>query len=259
MGTVYQSTLESSGQQSATRVMPWNFACQPELAARFMEGAESLADLSHPNLVRFHEVGCEDGVPYLVMETVLGNSLDWLLFSEAHLPLAENIKIMQEVCLALGYAHCNDVVHLAVKPTNIFVQPDGTAKLLDLGLAQLALFCEIAPAISTGRIGPILYCAPERLLGEPLGACTDVFEAGVVLYQLVAGRLPFDGPLSSRLQKVLHDAPPPLNTREGAFPPLLQQVVDCALAKAPADRYPTAQEMALDLEAVLAELAQTGS
>jgi serine/threonine-protein kinase len=191
------------------------------------------------------------------MECVEGEPLDKLIRSESHLSLADRLGILEEVCSALGYAHRNNVIHRDVKPANIFVQPDGSAKLLDFGIARLEKREQDMSLTRTGHlIGTVPYMAPERLRNEAVDGRSDIFAAGVVLFQLITGQLPFTGADSVLMQKILTEPAPRLNSIRPELPATLQPVIDRALAKSTDDRYPTAEEMAADLTAVIAELRQ---
>jgi serine/threonine-protein kinase len=153
------------------------------------------------------------------MECVEGDPLDKLIRSGAPLSMADRLGILEEVCSALGYAHRNNVIHRDVKPANIFVQPDGMAKLLDFGIARLEKRDQDISFTHTGRlIGTVPYMAPERLLNENVDGRSDIFAAGVVLYQLVAGQLPFSGNENALMQRILNDPYPPLNTLLKDYP-----------------------------------------
>ena len=191
------------------------------------------------------------------MELVPGEPLDRLLSSGTPISMPDRLRIVEEVCSALGYAHFNKVIHRDVKPANIFVLPDWKAKLLDFGIARLEKRDSESSLTRAGHIiGTASYMAPERLRGETVDGRSDIFAAGVVLYQLIAGKQPFSGPDSVLVQKILNEPHPPLTDFCPDCPPALELIVDRALAKSPDDRYPTAEEMAADLAAVRSELRQ---
>jgi serine/threonine-protein kinase len=191
------------------------------------------------------------------MERVAGEPLDKLIRSDSQLSMADRLCVLKEVCDALGYAHRNNVIHRDVKPANIFVQPDGTAKLLDFGIARLEKREGDQSLTRTGNlIGTVPYMAPERLRNENIDGRSDIFAAGVVLFQLVAGQLPFTGADSVLMNKILNDPAPRLSSIRQDLPASLELIVDRALAKSLDDRYSTAEEMAADLSAVIVELRQ---
>jgi serine/threonine-protein kinase len=169
--------------------------------------------------------------------------------------LSDKLRIIEETCSALGYAHQNNVIHRDVKPANIFVLNDGKAKLLDFGIARLEKRDQDAGHTKVGHlIGTIPYMAPERLRGETLDGRSDIFAVGVVLYQLVAGQLPFTGVDTVLMQKIMQEHHPTMQEVGIECPPGLEPIIDRALAKDPDDRYSTAEEMAVELSTVIAEL-----
>ena len=191
------------------------------------------------------------------MERVQGDPLDKLIRSESPLSMADRLGILREVCEALGYAHRNNVIHRDVKPANIFVQPDGSAKLLDFGIARLEKREREQSLTQTGHlIGTVPYMAPERLRNEAVDGRSDIFAAGVVLFQLVTGQLPFSGADNVLMQKIMNEPHPRLGSICPGLPASLELTVDRALAKSLDARYPAAEEMAADLAAVIVELGQ---
>jgi serine/threonine-protein kinase len=254
MGVVYRGIDKHIGREVAIKTLTQGFQGDPGMLARFYDEARRTGRLKHPNIVTVYDLGDDNGMPYIVMERVEGESLDKLIYSNAPLSMADRLRIIEEVCSALGYAHRNNVIHRDVKPANIFVQPDGTAKLLDFGIARLEKRDQVMRLTRKGDIvGTVPYMAPERIRNEEVDGRSDIFAAGVVLYQLVTGQLPFTGEDYQLMQKILNEPYPPLCTIRKDFPTSLTQIIDRALAKAPDDRYPTADEMAVDLTAAMEE------
>jgi tetratricopeptide (TPR) repeat protein len=184
------------------------------------------------------------------MEFISGDSLDNLLKSGRQFTIIEKLEIIRQLCVGLGYAHQKGVIHRDVKPANIMVQPDGNIKIVDFGIARLG---ETRGHTQTGLvIGTLDYISPERLLGKPADGRADIWSAGVILYRLLAGRLPFLFPEgdSAALHRVIREPQEPLSNFLADYPPALDNVIDTALAKSPSDRYETAEDMATDLEAI---------
>jgi len=257
MGVVYRGIDKHIGREVAIKTLTQGFAGDPGMLARFYDEARKTGRLKHPNIVTVYELGDDNGVPYIVMERVEGNPLDRLIQSNAPLSMADRVKIVEEVCSALGYAHRNNVIHRDVKPANIFVQPDGSAKLLDFGIARLEKRGQDVGLTRKGDIiGTVPYMAPERIRNEEVDGRSDIFAAGVVLYQLVTGQLPFNGEDYVLTQKILNEPYPPLNSTRQGYPASLELVIDRSLAKSRDDRYATAEEMAADLSASVSELQQ---
>jgi serine/threonine-protein kinase len=257
MGVVYRGIDKQIGREVAIKTLTQGFMGDATMLARFYEEGRRTGRLKHPNIVTVYDLGDDNGTPYIVMECVEGDPLDKLIRSGSQLSLADRLGILEEVCSALGYAHRNNVIHRDVKPANIFVQPDGSAKLLDFGIARLEKREQDMSLTRTGHlIGTVPYMAPERLRNEPVDGRSDIFATGVVLYQLVAGQLPFSGADNVLMQKILTEPHPRLSSIRADLPASLEPIIDRALAKAPDDRYSTAEEMAADLAAVIAELRQ---
>jgi serine/threonine-protein kinase len=258
MGVVYRAKDRSLGREVAIKTLTAGIEGDSEMLARFYEEGRKTASFKHPNIVTIFELGDDHGVPYIVMELVDGRPLNELINAGVPMALVDRLRIIEELCSALAYAHRSNVIHRDVKPANIYVQPDGSIKLLDFGIARLEeRKNQDINLTRTGYIiGTVPYMAPERLRNKPFDRRSDVFAAGVVLYQLVAGELPFDGDDMVMMQKILNDAHPPLSGKKEGIPPFLDAIVDRALAKAPNDRYQTADDMASDLASAIAELRE---
>ena len=254
MGVVYRAQDRRIGRQVAIKTLTEGFTGQPEMLERFYREAQA-GILQHPNIVIVYDLGDEDGVPFIVMEFVEGEPLDKLINSGKQLHLVDKLSIIEQVCTALGYAHQRGVVHRDIKPANVIVQPDGRAKLVDFGIARVQSSKNEGGLTRTGNvIGTVHYIAPERLKGQPFDGRSDIFSTGVMLYLLLAGQLPFTGEDLAVLQKLVNDPPPPLNSYLTNYPPALDGILDRALAKDPAERYATAEELAADLRALGEEL-----
>jgi serine/threonine-protein kinase len=192
------------------------------------------------------------------MEFLDGEPLDKLIREKDRLHMSTTLDIIEQVCAALGYAHLQGMIHRDVKPANVIVQRDGLVKLLDFGIARTGQ--QPGQKIDQGMtrtgtlVGTPAYMAPERLRGEQFDGRSDIFSAGVMLYQALTGVLPFDAEYPAILHQIMQEEPPPLSKRLSSYPPLLDQVIARALAKQPLDRYANASDMAADLNAVGAQL-----
>ena len=255
MGVVYRCMDPAIGREVAIKTLTEGFADDPSLLARFYDELRITGNLSHANIVTVYEAGDMDGTPFIVMECVKGRPLDKILAERDMRPLSDRLHIVEQTCSALGYAHQNNVIHRDVKPANIFVLPDGKAKLLDFGIARLEHRDTEHGHTKVGHlIGTIPYMAPERLRNETLDGRSDIFAVGVVLYQLVTGELPFSGVDTELMEKILTKPHPSMAEMGIDCPQALQYIVDRALAKQASDRYSTAEEMAAELSGVIAEL-----
>jgi eukaryotic-like serine/threonine-protein kinase len=257
MGVVYRGIDKAIGREVAIKTLTEGFAEDPSMLSRFYDEVRITGNLNHPSIVTVYEVGDEHGTPYIVMECVKGRSLDKIMAAREEMALADRLRIIEQTCSALGYAHQNNVIHRDVKPANIFVLPDGNAKLLDFGIARLEKREQEHGHTRVGHlIGTIPYMAPERLRGETLDGRSDIFSVGVVLYQLIAGRLPFTGSDTALMQKILQEVPPTMEELGVECPGEVEGIIGRALAKDQSDRYSTAEEMAAEISSIVLELRQ---
>ncbi|KAB2963049.1 MAG: serine/threonine protein kinase, partial [Thermoanaerobaculia bacterium] len=260
MGEVYRARDTRLGRDVAIKVLPAAVAADPERLRRFEREARSTAALSHPNVLAIHDVGLHEGVPYLVEELLEGESLAERLV-RGPLPVPEAVRVGVEIARGLAAAHGKEIVHRDLKPGNVFLTADGTVKLLDFGLAKLvaraaspATIAEATTAAPSTELGVLLgtasYMAPEQARGQAVDPRADVFAFGVVLYEMLAGRRPFQGATTTEtLAAILRDEPAQL---PGGVPAPLAAVVATCLAKEPGRRYQRGSELRAALEAVQA-------
>ena len=252
MGLVYRAFDRQLNREVAIKTVTEGFTGDQEMLQRFYREAAKTGALKHQNIVIVYDLGEQDGFPYIVMEYLSGDPLDRVIQSGQSQPLAFKLKIVEQVCYALGYAHRNDVIHRDVKPANVIVQPDGVVKLLDFGIARQEK--TDGHLTRTGHvIGTVQYMAPERLKNEAFDGRSDIFSVGVLMFQLLTGQLPFNGDYNI-VQKILSEKHPPLRQFIHEYPPALDGILDRALAKNPNDRYSTADEMAAELSSVAHEV-----
>jgi eukaryotic-like serine/threonine-protein kinase len=257
MGVVYRAIDKHIGREVAIKTLTQGVAGDPEMLARFYEEGRKTGRLNHPHIVTVYDLGEDNGVPFIVMERVEGDPLDKIIAKDIPLSMMDRLRIIEEMCSALGYAHSNNVIHRDVKPANIFVQPDGKAKLLDFGIARLERRSQDISLTRTGHIiGTVPYMAPERLRDKMIDGRSDIFSIGVVLHQLITGQLPFTGEDYVLMQKILHEAHPPLSNFCVNCPEGLQDIVDRSLEKSMDMRYQTAEEMAADLRSLIEVLGK---
>src|ERR1035441_4923293 len=244
MGVVYRGLDKAVGREVAIKTIT---EATEELRHRFMLEARS-GILNHPNIVTVYDFGEQDGNPYIVMEFVPGDTLENLLNTGHKFSLIEKLEIINQLCAGLGYAHRKGVIHRDIKPANIMVQPDGNIKIVDFGVARLENRSGHTQAGMV--IGTFHYISPERLLGKSADGRADIWSAGIILYQLLAGRLPFPGDDPAPLHRAVREPHEPLSSMLTGYPPALDHLLDRALAKDPLDRYETGEEMAADIEAI---------
>ena len=255
MGVVYRALDSRMGRQVAIKTVTEGLSNDSGMLQRFYREAEKMGMLKHPNIITVYDLGEQDGFPYIVMELVEGDALDKLIVSDHPMPIIYKLRVIEQVCVALGYAHQNDVVHRDVKPANVIVRPDGVAKLLDFGIArQEKNTIDRSLTATGGVIGTVPYMAPERLRGAPLDGRSDIFAAGVLLYQFLSGKLPFNGEEFVLVNQLLNEQPTPLTEYIRDYPPAIDTILKRALEKDPGERYQTAEEMAADLGSVIETL-----
>jgi serine/threonine-protein kinase len=252
MGLVYRAFDRQLNREVAIKTVTEGFTGDEDMLKRFYQEAAKTGALRHPNIVTVYDLGEQDGFPYIVMEYLAGDPLDRLIQSGKSLPLAFKLKIVEQVCYALGYAHRNDVIHRDVKPANVIVQPDGVVKLLDFGIARQEK--NESRLTRTGSvIGTLQYMAPERLRNASFDGRSDIFSVGVMMFQLLTGQLPFTGDYAI-VHKILTERHPPLSQYLEKYPPALEGILERALAKSPDDRFSTADEMAADIGSIERDL-----
>jgi tetratricopeptide (TPR) repeat protein len=255
MGTVYRATDPRIGRQVAIKVLAGGYSEDPDLLARFYREAKCTGSLQHQNVVTVYELGDQDGCPYLVMQYLEGESLESMISARRPLQISEKLAIMVQVCNGLNYAHQQGVIHRDIKPANIMVLKDGSAKIVDFGIAQV-------PGKRLTRkgqlVGSFYYMSPEQLNGNvELDLRTDIYSAGVVLFQVLTGVLPFEGrDTASTLYKIVHGPRPLLRDFLSGYPEELETINQRALAKDRADRYASAEEFAFDLTRLRQQLDQ---
>jgi TolB-like protein/Flp pilus assembly protein TadD len=256
MGEVYRARDTRLGRDVAIKVLPAEFAADPERLRRFEQEARAVAALSHPNILALYDVGTHEGAPYIVTELLEGESLRELLRSGS-LPIRDAVEIGVQIAHGLAAAHEKGIIHRDLKPGNVFVSKDGHVKILDFGIAKLAAPKSAAePAQATTvvdateagtTLGTVGYLSPEQARGMAVDARTDIFSFGVVLYELLAGKRPFVGETATdTVAAILKEEPAPL---PAAIPPALQGVVTQCLAKRPDQRFSSAHDLALALRA----------
>ena len=253
MGVVYKAKDPHLGRLVAIK-MTGGVGDNPELVSRFFREAQSTASLQHPNIVTVYELGDWSGNPYLVMEYLEGHSLDAIIGSKRSLNVIEQLDIMLAVCRGLDYAHQRKIIHRDIKPANIVVLKDGSVKLVDFGIAHIVGRKLTLPG---QVIGSFNYMSPEQINSKPIDTRTDIFSAGIVLYQLLTKALPFQAEnTAATLMKIVHEAPPPLAQFLNVYPPELETIIQRALAKDREERYQTIEEFATDLRGVREQVRQ---
>jgi len=260
MGEVYKARDTRLDRIVAIKVLPTHLADQSELRERFDREARTIASLNHPHICTLHDIGHQDGVDYLVMEYLEGETLAQRLQKGA-LPLEQVLQYAIEISDALDKAHRKGVTHRDLKPGNIMLTKTGT-KLLDFGLAKLKqeatpenvslsdLPTAKDPLTAQGTIlGTLQYMAPEQLEGKEVDVRTDIFAFGAVVYEMATGKRAFDGKTqASVIGAIMSSDPPPISSLQPMTPPALDRVVKKSLAKDPDDRWHAAKDLCDELK-----------
>ncbi|MBI1760290.1 MAG: protein kinase [Acidobacteria bacterium] len=251
MGEVHLAQDVRLQRKVALKLLPTQWSNDAERIRRFLKEAQAASALNHPNIITIYEVGQENGTPFIASEYIDGQTLRQMLGQT--LPLAQVLDIATQIAAALAAAHAAGIIHRDIKPENVMVRHDGLVKVLDFGLAKpttsLPALLEGANPNSTAPgviLGTLRYMSPEQGRGLRVDARTDIFSFGVLLYELLTGRLPFTGRTASDvLAALLLAAPPPLPEQ---LPVELQRVVAQALGKEPEERYQNADTLWADLK-----------
>lgn len=264
MGEVWLAEDTHLKRKVALKLLPGEFRSDADRVRRFEQEARAVLALNHPNIITMFDFGHAEEGYFITTEFVDGQTLRERLRESAPLPAREAIEVALQLCSALAAAHEAGIVHRDIKPENVMLRRDGFVKVLDFGLAKLI---EVQGNGETERentlsqtnpgvvMGTVSYMSPEQARGQKVDARSDIFSLGVVLFELLAGRLPFEGEaLSDRLASLLRDDPPSLAQLSAGLPVALDQIVQKALAKRREDRWASAEAFADALRGMLQEL-----
>jgi len=266
MGEVYLAEDSRLDRKVALKILPQHLSERAELRERFEREARAVSSLNHPHICTLYDIGEQDGIHYLVMEHLVGETLEARLAKGA-LPLEQTLEYAIQIADALDKAHRQGVVHRDLKPGNIMLVKSG-AKLLDFGLAKLqaaetptnlsALPTEQANLTAEGTIlGTLQYMAPEQLEGKEADPRTDIFAFGAVVYEMATGKKAFEGQShASLIAATLERETPPVSSGLPASPPSLDRIVKTCLEKDPADRWQSSRDLLRELEWTVADREQ---
>ena len=271
MGEVYRARDPRLGRDVAVKVLPASFAADPDRLRRFEQEARAVAALNHPNILGVHDLGQQDGTPYMACELLEGETLRVIL---ARGPLSHRkcIDYAVQVAHGLAAAHGKNIAHRDLKPDNIFITREGRVKILDFGLAKtieknldskdthIATMTSDVPLTGIGTVvGTAGYMSPEQVRGATVDCRTDIFSFGAVLYEMLSGVRAFQRDTTAEtMTAILHDDPPESPSGGRPFPPALDRIVHHCLEKAPEQRFQSARDMAFDLESVTTLTASGG-
>ena len=250
MAIVYRAVDLRTGHNVAVKVLRPEYNEDSEFISRFQREAEAASKMTHHNIVNLLDVGMDGENRYLVMEYVQGKTLKTVIQERGKLSPALAGQIAIRILSALEHAHRNGIVHRDIKPQNILVHADGHIKVADFGIARIANSSTLTKGDNV--MGSVHYFSPEQARGEGANATSDIYSTGIVLYEMLTGRVPYDGdnPVAVAMQH-LHAAPVPIQNLAPDVPPALVRVCMKAMEKNPAMRYQTARDMAADIRAAL--------
>ena len=258
MGAVYRSHHPLLNRPVAIKVMLANIAADPQAHQRFLREAQLVAVLSHPNIVNIFDVDIQDGQPYIVMDFAPGGSLAARL-QAGPIALGETLRLAAPLADALAYAHGQGLIHRDLKPANVLLRPDGSPVLADFGLARPIMGDSAAQITATGAVmGTLAYMAPEQFSARPADARSDLYAFGVMLYEMLTGRVPFEGDSAQIMYGHLQQPPPPPRQLNPALPDAVERLILRLLEKNPDMRPQSAADLAAELRALQSAGAAIG-
>jgi serine/threonine protein kinase len=239
MGTVYLAHDEQLDRPVALKIPHISPEDGPEVLGRFYREARAAANVHHPNICPVYDVGDIDGVPYLTMAFIDGRPLSELIRVGRHLPERQAAEIVQQIALAMQEAHHRGVIHRDLKPANVHINQQGQPVVMDFGVARWMNHEGEHLTLSGRLVGTPEYMAPEQATGDPTAAtpASDIYSLGVILYRLLTGRLPFEGPMLKVLSKLVKEEPLPPGAYRHGLDPRLETICRIAMARRVEERY----------------------
>src|ERR1700741_2798586 len=250
MGVVYKAVDPVIGRTVAVKTLKLSEEgtglTKPELLNRFQTEARAAGLLTHPNIVVIFDAGEEDGLCFITMELVEGKSMQGLLDAGQMFPLPRVLRIMEQTCSALQFAHDRNIVHRDIKPANLMLTPDDTVKITDFGTAKILQFGTVQQTAHV--VGTPSYMSPEQIKGKVVDGRSDIFSLGVLLYEMVTGEKPFPGQnITTVIYKIVNEEPVAPRQLDPSIHPGLNAVILRALAKEPPQRYQHCRDLMDDL------------
>ena len=242
MATVYRATDTRLARTVAVKILSGTFANDPDFVARFSQEARASAALTHPNVVAVHDQGVAEGFPFLVMEFVAGRTIRDVVHDSGPLTSAHALEIMTSVLAGLGAAHAAGFIHRDIKPENVLITDSGHVKVTDFGLARVIDDTPVSDSTGAVLLGTMAYLSPEQVQQQSLDQRSDVYSAGILLFEMLTGRVPFTGtsPLDVAYMHVNQDVPAP-SSFQPDVPPAVDHLVLAATHRNPNDRLHSAE------------------
>lgn len=246
MAAVYKAQDLSLGRLVAVKILHESLTDDAVFLRRFQEEAHAAANLSHPNIVTVHDIGQDNHRSYIVMEFVDGQTLKGMIReakekSGRGFSIPQTVDLAIQICAGIGYAHRAGLVHCDVKPQNVLITRDNRVKVADFGIARAVNQSEHSSSMMWGTPH---YFAPEQAAGQAATPASDVYAIGIIIFEMLTGRLPFESDtLAGLVLKHLHEAPPPISQINPTVPPQLEQIINKILSKEPVGRYRTAGQL----------------
>src|SRR5688572_18672569 len=257
MGVVYEGVDPRLGRRVAIKTILKSHLdddTAKDFAMRFVREAQAVARLNHPNIVQVYDFGEEGDIAYLVMEFIRGKELKNFFDANERFDLKEAVRVMCELCDALDFAHQAGIIHRDIKPANVMLDHQARTKLTDSGVARVQDTdkTSVERTQAGTMVGTPAYMSPEQITGGTIDKRTDVFSAGIILYQFLTGEKPFTGSGAWTIaKKIIQEEPPLPSSLNNAITPLFDAVVNKALAKDPEQRFQSAKDLAIALKRAL--------
>src|SRR6185436_19845725 len=257
MGVVYEGVDPRLGRRVAIKTILKSHLDEDtakDYSMRFVREAQAVARLNHPHIVQVYDFGEEGDIAYLVMEFIKGKELKTFFDANERFDLKESVRIMSELCDALDFAHHAGIIHRDIKPANVMIDAQGRTKLTDFGVARVqdSDKTSVERTQAGTMVGTPAYMSPEQITGATIDKRTDVFSAGIILYQFLTGEKPFTGSGAWTIaKKIIQEEPPAPSTLNNAVTPIFDAVVNKALSKDPSTRFQSARELGVALQRAL--------
>ncbi len=254
MAVVYEATDIMLDRQVALKMLRPEYASDEEFIKKIRHEARAVARISHPNVVNIYDIGQTENYNYLVMENIIGQNLKEIIEARNKLPIIEALDIASQIAAALNVAHESDIVHCDIKPHNIILTPENQVKVTDFGIAR-AVSSTVTLDMTDSVVGSAHYFSPEQAKGGEITPLTDIYSLGIVLFEMLTGRVPFTGETAVTVAlKHIKEPVPDLSDYNDSIPEEVNQLIKKALAKDPDDRFTSALEMREEILQAMAKI-----